>query len=46
MHRLLEQSFTLNSSKIEISNPDFFYVVTTQNDQSSHAKYVLVTILM
>ena len=38
---LLVQFFRLNSSKMEISETDFFDTLTIQNDQISHVKHVL-----
>ena len=38
---LLMQFSRLNSSKMEISETDFFDTLTIQNDQISHVKHVL-----
>ena len=35
------QFFTLGSSKIEVFEPCFFDIVTTQNDHPSYVKHVL-----
>ena len=40
-HNLLMQFFTLGSSKIEISQTDFFDILTIHNDQMSYVKHVL-----
>ena len=40
-HNLLMQFSRLNSSKMEISETDFFDTLTIQNDQISHVKHVL-----
>ena len=39
-HNLLRQFFSLGSSKVEISETDFFDILTTQNDQISYVKHV------
>ena len=41
VHNLLMQFFTLDSSKIEVSETYFFDIVTTQNDHPSYVKHVL-----
>ena len=41
VHNLLLQFFTLNSSKIEVSETCFFDTVITQNDHPRHVKHVL-----
>ena len=38
------QSFTLCSSKIEVSKLFFFDIVTTQNDRPTHLKHVVGSI--
>ena len=40
-HDLLVQFCGLGSSKMEISETDFFHILTIQNDQVSHIKHVL-----
>ena len=40
-HNLLMQFFSLGSSKMEISETDFFDTLTIQNDQISYAKHVV-----
>ena len=40
-HNLLMQSSNSGSSKMEISETDFFYILTIQNDQISYVKHVL-----
>ena len=40
-HNLLMQFAGLGSSKMEISETDFFYTLTIQNDQISYVKHVL-----
>ena len=46
VHNLLMQFFTLGSSKIEVFETCFFYVVTTQYDHPSYVKHVLGRIYM
>ena len=41
VHNLLMQFFTLDSSKIEVSETYFFDIVITQNDHPSSVKHVL-----
>ena len=41
MHYLLRQFFTLRSSKIEVSELYFFYIVTTRYDHPRYVKHVL-----
>ena len=41
-HHLLVQFSGLGSSKMEISETDFFHTLTIQNDQISYVKHVLV----
>ena len=41
VHNLLMQFFTPGSSKIEVSETCFFYILTTQNDHPSYVKHVL-----
>ena len=40
-HNLLMQFYSLGSSKMEISETDFFDILTIQNDQISYVKHVL-----
>ena len=40
-HNLLMQFSTLCSSKMEISETDFSYILTNRNDQTSYVKHVL-----
>ena len=40
-HNLLMQFSSLGSSKMEISETDFFYISTIQNDQICYVKHVL-----
>ena len=40
-HNLLVQLSCLSSSKMEISETDFFDIMTIQNDQISYVKHVL-----
>ena len=40
-HNLLIQFSRLGSSKMEISETDFFDIMTIQNDQISYVKHVL-----
>ena len=40
-HNLLMQFLGLGSSKMEISEIDFFHTLTMQNDQISYVKHVL-----
>ena len=40
-HNLLMQFSGLGSSKMEISETDFFHILTIQNDQISYVKHVL-----
>ena len=40
-HNLLMQFFTLDSSKIEVSETCFFDIVTTQKDRPRYLKHVL-----
>ena len=40
-HNLLMQFSTLYSSKMEISETDFFYILTIQNDQTSNVNHAL-----
>ena len=40
-HNLLMQFSSLCGSKMEVSETDFFYIVTIYNDQISHVKHVL-----
>ena len=40
-HNLLMQFSRLSSSKMEISETDFFHTLTIQNDQISYVKHVL-----
>ena len=40
-HNLLVQFSSLGSSKMEISETDFFHTLTIQNDQISYGKHVL-----
>ena len=44
MHNLLMQLFTLYSSKTEVSETDFFYLVTTQYDHPRYVKHFLGSI--
>ena len=46
MHNLLMQLFTLGSSKIEVSETDFFDIVTAQYDHPKYVKHVLGRIYM
>ena len=41
VHNLLMQFFNPDSSKIEVFETHFFYIVTTQNDHPSYGKHVL-----
>ena len=41
VHNLLMQLFTLDSSKIEVSETSFFDIVTTQYDHPRYVKHVL-----
>ena len=41
VHNLLVQFFTVESSKIEVSETCFFDIVTTQYDHPSYVKHVL-----
>ena len=41
VHYLLMQFSGLGSSKMEISETDFFHTLTIQNDQISYVKHVL-----
>ena len=41
VHNLLMQFFTLDNSKIEVSETYFFDIVITKNDHQSYAKHVL-----
>ena len=40
-HNLLMRFSSLGSSKMEISETDFFYILSIQNDQISYIKHVL-----
>ena len=41
-HNLVNAVSSLSSSKMEISEPDFFFdILTTYNDEISHVKHVL-----
>ena len=40
-HNLLMQFSSLGSSKMEISETDFFDILTTQNDEISYVKHVV-----
>ena len=40
-HNLLMQFSSLSSSKMEISETDFFDIMTIQNDQISYVKHTL-----
>ena len=46
VHNLLMQSFTLGSSKIEVSETYVFDIVITQNDYPSYAKHILACFYM
>ena len=46
VHNLLLQFFTLDSSKIEVSETYFFDIVITQNDHPRYVKHVLGRICM
>ena len=41
VHNLLRQFFTPGSSKIEVFEPCFFDIVTTQNDHPNYVKHGL-----
>ena len=41
VHNLLMQFFTLDSSKIEVSETYFFDILITSNDHPSYVKHVL-----
>ena len=45
-HNLLMQFSRLSSSKMEISETDFFHTLTIQNDQISYVKHVLAPFLL
>ena len=41
VHNLLLQFFTLGSSKMEVFETCFHYIVTTQHDDRQYGKYIL-----
>ena len=46
VHNLLMQFFTVESSKIEVFETDFYDIVTTEYDHPSYVKHVLGRIYM